>query len=289
MEYSFYFFYFLNGLYTAMLLFITASGLSLIFGVLGVLNLAHGAMYMLGAYFGYQLVHWIGNFWLALAIAPVVVAIMGAVAERLILRWVYGIEVSFQLLLTFGLLLAVEDSVKLVWGEKYYSVNAPEGLRGAVDMFGLSYPVYNLFIIGAGVAVAFLLWLFLFRTNLGKKIRAAAMDRDVAVGQGINVPTVFTLVFALGSAMAGLAGVLAAPLQSLNLSMGGEIIVAAFAVVVIGGLGSIPGALIGAVAIGELSAFGIKFFPRFEMGFMYILMAIVLIFRPHGLLGRKSG
>jgi branched-chain amino acid transport system permease protein len=283
-----FFLFFLNGVTSGMTFFILASGLTLVFGVLRILNLAHGSLFMLGAYFSYQVTVWLGNFWYAIIIAPLICAAIGIILERILLRTVYNIDVHFQLLLTFGLILVLEDFAKFVWGVDYKTVSEPEFLQGMVPMLGLGYPRYNLFVILVGILVGIAVWLLLAKTKVGKMVRAASSDREMASGSGINVPRLYTLVFAYGAWLAGLAGVMAAPLRSITMDLGGRTIVEAFAVVVIGGLGSIPGALLGSVILGQLNAFGIVYLSRFEMAFMYILMAIVLLIRPRGLIVKEA-
>jgi branched-subunit amino acid ABC-type transport system permease component len=280
--------FFLNGLTSAMTLFVIAAGLSLIFGVLRILNLAHGSLFMLGAYFAFQFTHWLGSFWFALILAPLVCAVVGIIIERFLIRPIYGIHMTFQLLLTFGIILLVTDLVRLFWGVSYRTVSESEILMGAANLFGVPYPRYNLFVILVGAFIGLLIWFLLSKTRIGKMVQAASSDREVASGLGINVPRVYTLVFAFGAWLAGLAGVLAAPLRSLMLELDVHTIVEAFVVVVIGGLGSIPGALIGSLLLGQLNAFGILYFSRYEMAFMYVLMAVVLVIKPHGLFGEKS-
>ncbi len=288
MDPSMYFFFFLNGITSGMTFFILASGLTLVFGVLRILNLAHGSFFMLGAYFSYQVTVWLGNFWYAIIIAPLICAAIGIILERVLLRSVYNIDVHFQLLLTFGLILVLEDFAKLVWGVAYKTVSEPELLQGIVPMLGAGYPRYNLFVILVGILVGIAVWLLLAKTKMGKMVRAASSDREMASGSGINVPRLYTLVFAFGAWLGGLAGVMAAPLRSITMDLGGRTIVEAFAVVVIGGLGSIPGALLGSMILGQLNAFGIVYLSRFEMAFMYILMAIVLLIRPRGLIVKEA-
>ncbi len=283
-----FFLFFLNGVTSGMTFFILASGLTLVFGVLRILNLAHGSLFMLGAYFSYQVTVWLGNFWYAIIIAPLICAAMGIILERILLRSVYNIDVHFQLLLTFGLILVLEDFAKFVWGVAYKTVSEPEFLKGIVPMLGAGYPRYNLFVILVGILVGIAVWLLLAKTKVGKMVRAASSDREMASGSGINVPRLYTLVFAFGAWLAGLAGVMAAPLRSITMDLGGRTIVEAFAVVVIGGLGSIPGALLGSVILGQLNAFGIVYLSRYEMAFMYILMAIVLLIRPRGLIVKEA-
>jgi branched-chain amino acid transport system permease protein len=287
-DFSMFTFFFLNGVTSGMTFFILASGLTLVFGVLRILNLAHGSLFMLGAYLAYQFTAWLGNFWIAMIIAPLACAGLGIILERLLLRGSYDIDVHFQLLLTFGLILLLEDSTKFIWGVDYKTVSEPEILMGTVPILGAGYPRYNLFVILAGILVGLAVWLLLAKTKVGKMVRAASSEREAASGHGINVPRLYTAVFAFGAWLAGLAGVLAAPLRSITMDLGGRTIVEAFAVVVIGGLGSIPGALLGSVILGQLNAFGIVFFSRFEMAFMYIMMAIVLLIRPRGLIVKEA-
>jgi len=288
MEFSSLVFFFLNGLTFGMVLFLIASGLSLIFGVLGVLNFAHGTLYMLGAYLAYQSLSILGSFWLALLIAPLLVAAFGSGIEFFLLRPVYRRPVAYQLLLTFGVILVVTDLVKMIWGVAYYSIPYPPLLSGSLSILGRAYPRYNLFVIVSGFLVAFGLWFLLHKTRYGRLIRAAASDREIASALGIHVPRLFTAVFALGAWLGGLGGALAGPLSSLSLDMAVRIIVEAFVVVVIGGLGSLVGSVLGSFLIGQFEAFGILFIPRFHMAFIFMLMAVVLIVRPRGLLGRAE-
>ncbi len=279
--------FFLNGLTSAMTFFIIASGLTLIYGVLRILNLAHGSLFMLGAFFTYQLTQWLGNFWYALLFAPLICGVAGILMERIFLRPVYGVPIPFQLLLTFGLMLLIADIVRIFWGVAFRTATEPKVLSGTMNIFGVSYPRYNFFVIVMGVIVGIFIWLFLTKTRFGKMIRASSSDREVASGMGINVPWLYTSVFGIGAYLAGLSGVLAAPLRSIMLEMDVHTIVEAFAIVVIGGLGSIPGALIGSLLLGQLNSFGTLYIPRFEMAFMYVFMAIILLIRPKGLLGEE--
>lgn len=288
MEFSSVLVYALNGLTFGMVLFLIASGLSLVFGVLGILNFAHGTFYMLGAYLAYQGVQVLGDFWLALLLGPLLVAGAGAGMEVALLRRVYRRPVTDQLLLTFGVILVVVDVVKLVWGMGYYSLPFPAPLAGSVSILGRGYPSYNLFIIAVGLLVGAGTWAVLHRTRYGILVRAAASNGRMASALGVDVPALFTTVFAVGAWLGGLAGALVSPLGSLSLDMAVRIIVEAFAVVVIGGLGSWPGAVLGSLLIGQLEAFGTLFVPRFHMAFVFVLMAVVLVARPRGLLGRAG-
>ncbi len=277
----------LNGLSLGMLLFLISVGLSTIFGVMGVLNFAHGSLYMIGAYMAFQIVKWIPSFWLGLLFAPVIVAIIGGIIELIFLRPIYGRDVSFQLLLTFGFLLVLDDAVRLIWGAGYHIVDQPSILSGTVNLLGQPYPIYNLFVLILGPIVGFILWLFFYTTRYGKVIRAAAIDREMAACVGINVEKLFTWVFVFGSYLAGIAGVLASPIRALGPSMGEKIIIESFIVVVIGGLGSFPGAFVGAIILGLMDAYGTQFFPNLHMALPFILLAIILLIRPRGLFGRE--
>ena len=280
--------FFLNGLASSSCYFLIASGMSLIFGVLGILNFAQGALFMIGAYLSYQIIVWTGNFWLSILIAPLIVAGIGIIIERFLLRHTYRVNVNFQLLLTFGLILVIEDLVRLTWGVNWHTVQEAKALRGVVQIMGGGYPIYNLFYFGVGAAVFASLWFFLNKTKYGKKVIAASSDRELANGLGINVPRLYSVVFGLGSALAGLMGVFHGPFINISLEMGHHYIMNAFAVVVIGGLGNIAGAYISALILGQLEAFGILYFPFFDRIFMYGLMMVILIWRPRGLFGEKK-
>jgi branched-subunit amino acid ABC-type transport system permease component len=281
---------FLNGLTHAMFLFLIASGLSLIFGVLGVLNFAHGSLYMLGAYLSYTVASlFVGSpagFWLALLVGSLAVALVGALIEAACLRPVYRREELEQLLVTYALVLIISDLVKFTWGADNRSGSRPALLAGSVEIAGRDFPTYNLFVVLLGPLVALGLWLVLTRTQFGRLIRAAANDREMVSVVGIDVSRLFTGVFALGAWLGGLGGGLAAPVGAIFPGMDVEVIVESFIVVVVGGMGSLGGTLLGALIIGQLNAFGILLFPRFAIVFVYVLMAVVLVTRPWGLLGR---
>lgn len=288
MESYVYIHFFLNGIALSTCFFLLAAGLSLIFGLLGILNFAHGAFFMIGAYFTFQVIHWTGNFWLSVLLAPLLVAGVGTVTERFLLRHTYRIDVNFQLLLTFGLILVIEDLIRLIWGVNWYTVQEPQILKGVVPILGVGYPIYNLFYAGVGFSVFLSIWLFFNKTRYGKKIIAASSDKELANGLGINVPCLYTVVFTIGSWLAGLMGVFHGPMINNNLDMGHRYIMTAFAVVVIGGLGNIKGAYVGALILGQLQAFGILYVPFFQRIFMYAFMMLILIWRPRGLFGAKK-
>jgi branched-chain amino acid transport system permease protein len=289
-EFSFLVAQSLSGLTVAMFLFLIASGLSLIFGVLRVLNFAHGSFYMLGAYVAFQIVSWSGSggsrFWWAVLGAALVIAVGGGLIERLFLRRLYDKDELYQLLFTYGIVLIASDGAKRAWGTQQLSLPRPPGLTGSFRVFGTLVPHYNLFILGLGPAVALGLWLLLNQTRIGRFIRAAVLDREMLGALGVNVSWLYTGVFMLGSFLGGLGGALVTPVRAIAPGMDIEIIVEAFIVVVIGGLGSLWGTLLGAVIYGQVLAFGILIFPAFSIFSVFALMAVVLILRPWGLLGQ---
>lgn len=281
----------LNGLTYAMFLFLIASGLSLIFGILGILNFAHGSLYMLGAYFTHQFVSLFidapGQFWWAAISASLTVAIIGVLIERFFLHHLYIREQLYQLLFTYALVLILSDFAKIIWGTGQFSVSRPAILEGAVPILGQYFPKYNIVIILLGPCIAFTFWFIILRTRWGRKIRAAALDREMLDSLGVNVSRLFTVVFFIGAWMAGLGGALVSPVSAIVPGMDVEIIVNAFIVVVIGGLGSFWGTFLGSLIVGQVYALGILAFPRLSLAFIYVLMALVLILRPWGLLGRR--
>lgn len=277
----------LNSLDIGVLLFIIASGLTIVFGVLGILNFAHGALYMLGAYFLNTLMAKTGMpFWFGVLVAPVGVAALAVCIERFLLRRVYDRHPTFGLLLTFALLLIIDDAVRLIWGSGYHIVEPPTLLRGAIDLLGVTYPVYSFFTIAMGLLIGSSVWMLFHTTRIGKIVRAASVDKEMALALGINVPRVFNIVFAFGAWLAALGGALAAPMRTLGPSMGDAIIIDSFIVVVLGGLGSFPGALLGALIMGGIHGFGGRWFAEWNIVLPYIGMALVLLWRPQGLAGR---
>ena len=280
----------LNGLTYAMFLFLIASGLSLIFGVLGILNFAHGSLYMLGAYFTHQFVSLFvdipGQFWWAVIFGSLAVAVIGVIIERFFLRHLYVREELNQLLFTYALVLILSDFTRIIWGTDQFSVSRPTILKGAVNILGQYFPKYNIMIIFLGPCIAFLFWFILLHTRWGRMIRAAALDREMLGSLGVNVSRLFTVVFFVGAWMAGLGGALVSPVSAIVPGMDVEVIVNAFIVVVVGGLGSFWGTFLGSLIVGELYAIGILVFPRLSLVFIYVLMVLVLIIRPWGLLGR---
>jgi len=283
---------FLSGLASASALFLAASGLSIIFGVTRVVNFAHGSFYMLGAYFGYSLVHTLGGggvgFWVALLIASIAVGLVGLAVEIVILRRLYKAPELFQLIATFGVILIVQDAVFWYWGaENLLGPRAP-GLTGIVRLFDVPLPTYDLALIAIGPLVLLALWLLFNRTRWGILVRAATEDREMVGALGVNQSLLFTGVFFLGSVLAGLGGAVQLPKGDANLLMDFGILAEVFVVTVVGGMGSILGAFLAAVLISELNTFGILVWPQGTLVLMFILMAVILIVRPTGLLGRPE-
>jgi len=276
----------LNGLAYGVLLFLLSVGLTLIFGMLDVVNLAHGSFYMLGAYAGLTLIAVTGSFWAALLAAPLLVGAVGALLERVCLRPLYRRSPLDQVLLTFGLIYLFEDLVKWIWGGRIRSIPPPDLFAGSVTVLGATIPSYRLFVIAFGLAVAILLWLLIERTRLGAIIRAGVFDAEMTAGLGIDIHRVFTAVFAFGAALGGLSGVIAGPIQSAYPAMGASILIPALIVVVVGGLGSLKGSLAGSLVIGQAETFGKAWLPDSAMLIIYVVMALVMLVRPQGLFGR---
>ncbi|EKS42523.1 ABC transporter permease [Afipia clevelandensis] len=288
---SFYFAQFLTGLASAASLFLVASGLSIIFGVTRIVNFAHGAFYMLGAYVAFTLTERLSGalgFWGGIVIAALAVALLGVLVEMVLLRRIYKSPELFQLLATFGLTLMVEDIVVLIWGPDDLVGRRAPGFRGAVDFFGQNIPSYDLFLIVLGPVVLGALWLLFRRTRWGVLVRAATQDRDMVAALGVNQKWLFTSVFAVGVFLAALGGALQIPRDAVHHAMDLRIIVDVFVVVVIGGLGSITGAFVAAVLVSELNAFGILIFPKISIILVFLVMAAVLIVRPWGLFGKPE-
>lgn len=280
----------LNSLDIGLLLFVIAVGLNIIFGVLNVINFAHGALYMVGAYLAYTCINLLGMpFWLTLILAPLGVALLAVVLDRVALRFIYDREVTDSLLLTFALLLILNESVRLIWGPGIYVVEPPLALQGTVNLFGsISYPAYSLFVIVVGLILVAALWWIFNRTRAGKIMRAASLDREMAQALCINTKLVITSVFAFGAWLAAVGGVVAAPMRAIDPGMGDKIIIESFIVVVIGGLGSFPGALIGALVLGLIHGFGGRYFPEINLVLPFLGMALVLLLKPHGLMGKGA-
>lgn len=282
----------LNGLASASSLFLVASGLSIIFGVTRIVNFAHGSLYMLGAYLAWTLTNWFGagtalGFWGGVLLAAVLTALIGLLIEMVVLRRIYGAPELFQLLATFGIVLILQDVALAIWGpEDKLGARAP-GFRSFVMIAGNRFPSYELFLIAVGPIVLLLLWFVFQRTRFGVLVRAATQDREMVGALGVNQRLLFTGVFAFGSLLAGLGGALQLPREAVNLHMDLAMIAEVFVVVVVGGLGSVTGAYLAAVLIGILHAFGILIFPKITLVLVFLVMAVVLVLKPQGLMGRK--
>lgn len=276
----------ISGLTMAMILFLIASGLTLLFGVVNVFNFAHGSFYMIGAYLAYQFISIMGfNFWPSLLLAGLGAGLFGMMMEMIFLRRIYGRseEAGFQILLTYSFILIIDDLVKMLWGTEYKSIPRPPGFTGSVEIFGMILPSYNLAIIVMGAVVAALSWVVLNRTRAGRIARATAIDREMLNVLGVNVPLTLSLTFGIATALGGMAGALAAPLRSVTPGAGIEVIIDSLIVVVMGGMGNFWGALIGALIIGEVNAFAVAFVPDWASLFSFLVMIVVLVFKPEGL------
>lgn len=272
-----------------MLLFLVAAGLSLIFGTLKVVNFMHGSLYMLGAYFAYSIYVATGSYALAVFGAALGVGLFGLIFERLFMSRVYNTDVLMQLLVCYGFILILDDAVKIIWGAEFLSMGMPAAFqRPPIMLAGGVLPVFYLFLIGITLAVALVLGLLITKTRAGKIVRAAAVNPTMTSALGINTALVFGGVFALGGLLAGLSGALAAPVRSMVAGMGFSILIESFIVTVIGGMGSITGALVGALLIGLVRSFGSIGFPLFTEGIMFLFMTGILIVKPSGLFGKES-
>jgi branched-subunit amino acid ABC-type transport system permease component len=283
---------FVSGLIYAALLFVIASGLVLTFGALRIINLAHASLYMVAAYMTYSLVRFFPDnpfyFFSVLLITCLVIALVGILIEVLLLRLIYRAEELLQLVLTFGLVWIFSDVVRAGWGVGLHAIPRPRFLSGSFTIFGHASPTYNLMILATAAVVAIGLWFLFYRTNAGIVIRAMTDDPEMSSSLGVNIPMWRTMIFALGSALAGLGGAIAAPLASLELGMDMKVLNDLFIVIIIGGMGSFPGAMIGAFILGQLNAFGILIVPKLALIFGFVAMAVVLLIRPWGLLGRPE-
>jgi branched-chain amino acid transport system permease protein len=283
---SIFFVQLLTGIAYGMLYFMIAAGLTIILGVMNVVNLAHGTLFMLGAYIAFSFISNELNFWLALLLSVFCTAICGVILEKLLIKYVYGKELE-QVLLTFGISFILADTVEWIWGTEMKTLPVPGLLDGSISFGDTAFPIYRLFVVLFGCLLALLLWYLETRTRIGAIIRAGVDDREMVGALGIHVGFVFTGVFAFGAALAGLSGVLGGPLIGMYTGMDSEILVTSLIVVVIGGLGSWKGSLIGAVFIGIIETLGKVWFPSLSMLIVFLLMMVVLIIRPNGLLGRE--
>lgn len=279
----------LNALSQASLLFFIACGLTLIFGIMRIINFAHGAIYMLGAYVGYTVSSVTGSFWLAMIVAPIVVGIVGGLFELFLLSRLYERrDGGAYLMITFGLALILSEAIRLIWGAQPGGVQIPEVLNGVIFLFDQPFPIYRLFLIALGGAAAIILWQFLERTRAGLLIRAVSQNAAMVHALGTDIRFVRTGVFALGCGLAALGGVLASPLIGAYLAMGTNVVVDAFVIVIIGGMGSFLGSIVGSILVGFVQVFGSYYLPSLALSLLYLIMLFVLIVRPGGLLGKEE-
>jgi branched-chain amino acid transport system permease protein len=279
----------LNGVQYGLVLFLVASGLTLVFGILGVINLAHGAFYMLGAYVAYWLAAYTGSFLAALAGGVVIAFVAGMLLETVFIRRLYGRDHLAQVLLSFGLILVLDEVRDVLFGKDVHSVAPPAWLAGSIQLTDyLSYPVYRLFLCAFCLVVAVVIFLVIRHTRIGMIVRAGAENRDMTRALGIPFDQVNRYVFAVGIALAALGGIVVAPISTVFPGMGDQMLILSFVVVVLGGIGSVTGAAVGALLIGLTDTFGKVFFPTFSSITIYLLMAAVLVWRPNGILGRQE-
>ena len=306
MNYALFAEQFLNGIQFGMILFLLAAGLTLIFGIMDLVNLAHGSLYMLGAYILATLADVTGSFLLAIVVAVPAMIVIGIVVEIVAFRALYGRDHLDHVLATFGLILVFDQLVHIVWGPVGRTIQLPATMNGAVSLpWGIDYPIYRLVIIALGLIIALGMYVMLQRTRIGMLIRAGASNREMAGALGVNIPALFTIVFGIGAALAGFAGMIIAPITSAEIGMGNTVLIQAFVVIVIGGIGSIRGAFVAALLIGLIDTMGRSFLddiltvflpinaaeaagPALSSMLIYILMAAILFFRPQGLFPPKG-
>ena len=297
MDFNIFLIQLLNGVQYGLLLFLVSSGLTLVFGIMGIINVAHGSFYMIGAYPAWSLAGQVGSFWLALPLAIALSVLIGLLLEWLVVRWLYKRDHLYQVLCTYGLILVFEELRSVLWGDDVRSLPVPDILNYSIPLNAtLSYPVYRLGISVVCLAVALGLYLVIQKTRLGMTIRAGASNRDMVQSLGINIQLVYRVVFAAGIALAAFAGMIAAPVSAVAPGMGNHVLIICFVVVVIGGLGSVKGALIASLLIGLVDTFGkvlhlevagLKLLPELSSMTVYVLMAVILLWRPEGLFGKK--
>ena len=278
----------LHGLTLAMMYILLASGLSIIFGLMRVLNFAHGSLYMLGAYFGFTIISWTGSFWLALLIAPFLVAIVGVGMEIITIRPLYGRNPIYVIILTMALSMIFDELVHIAWGPDYFSIITPPVLAKNIHILGQSYPLYRIFVLLLGICLVILLWLGLNKTKLGLIVRAGSVDAKMVAALGINISKIFTITFAAGSFFAAMAGIIMGPFLSLFPGMGLDIIIISIVIVIIGGLGSFTGAVLGALLIAEVQSLSFLISSELSNIAIYFVMFILLLIRPHGILGKAE-
>ena len=287
----------MNGIQYGLLLFLVASGLTLIFGIMGVINIAHGSFYMIGAYLAWSLMGWVGSFWIGLIVGVTVALLLGLVLEWLFIRFLYDRDHLQQVLVTYGLILIFSELRSMIWGDDVHSVPIPELLNGSIQLTeNLAYPIYRLWLSGVCIVIAILMFLGIQHTRLGIMIRAVESDREMTKSLGINIGLVYRFIFALGVSLAAFSGMISAPISSVFPGMGSQVLIVSFVVVVIGGLGSIKGAMIAALLVGlidtfgkviNLDIFGVNIFPEMSGMSIFALMALILMLRPQGLFGRE--
>lgn len=297
MDFHFFLIQLMNGVQYGLLLFLLSAGLTLVFGIMGIINIAHGSFYMIGAYLAWSLTGQLGSFWLALPAGIVLTVALGMLLEWLVIKRLYHRDLLYQVLATYGLILVFEELRSVLWGDDVRGFNIPAALNQSIQLSEtLSYPVYRLWISGVCLAVAALLYWVIQHTRLGMKIRAGASNREMVQSLGIDIQIVYRIVFAAGVTLAALAGMIAAPVSSVFPGMGNHVLIICFVVVVIGGLGSVKGALVASVMIGlvdtfgkvlEFSVGGVRLLPELSSMTVYVLMAAILLWRPEGLFGKK--
>jgi branched-chain amino acid transport system permease protein len=288
----------LNGVQYGLLLFLVASGLTLVFGIMGIINVAHGSFYMVGAYLAWSLTGRLGSFWVAVPVAIVLTVVMGMLLEWLVIRRLYGRDHLYQVLLTYGLILVFEEIRSLLWGDDVRGVPIPAALSGSIALTDtLSYPVYRLWISGVCLAVAALMVWVIQKTRLGMMIRAGSANREMVQSLGIDVQVLYRIVFAAGITLAAFAGMVAAPVSAVAPGMGNQVLIVCFVVIVIGGMGSVKGAMVASLLIGLADTFGkvlhleiagMRILPELSSMTVYLLMAVVLLWRPEGIFGRRA-
>lgn len=280
---------FIHGLVYGMLIFLVASGLTLVLGMMDILNFAHASIYMIGAYICYQAMQWTNNFWLALLVAPLCCAFLGILLERGLIRRVHASGHVNELLLTFGLAMVITEVIKWIFGTTPLPVAPPAVLAGSLQLWGdTKYPVYRLFILVLSGLVLWLMFFLLKKTRLGIAIRACVQDGVMASALGTNVSMVTMTVMGIGAWLAGIAGVIVAPYLSVNPGMFADMITDCFAVIAVGGLGSLAGALVASLLVGQIQSFGVIFLPRISIILIYLLMVIIFVVKPSGLFGKKE-
>jgi branched-chain amino acid transport system permease protein len=275
----------IHGLAYGMVLFLVASGLTLIFGMMSILNIAHASFFMLGAYFCFQVLSMTGNYWVSLLVAPIATGFLGALCERFLLRKVHAYGHVGELLLTVGVGMVILEGVKIFWGTQSLPITVPPILQGLLRIGGLEYPIYRLFIIGLAFVILGIMALFLYKTRLGMIVRGAVSDSDMVNALGINVPVVFMFVFGFGTWLAGVAGVAVSPIMTVHPGLADQVGMDAFVVVVTAGFGSLKGAFLVSIIFGLLNAYGVQFVSQLAPVLMFSFMAIVLAFKPMGFFG----